>query len=106
MGADGIAARGLAPEGHARGIAAKAGNVVMHPAQRRLLIHQSEVAGILSDRGMREKAQSAEPVVETDPDDPGLLDDFRHVRLVRAAVDEPSAVDEHIDRQPRVLGGL
>ena len=51
-------------------------------------------------------AERAEPVVEADPDDARFLDDLGHVSLVRAAVDEPSPVDEHIDRQPSSLSDL
>ena len=51
---------------------------------------------------MGEEPERAEPVVEADPDDARFLDDLGHISLVRAAVDEPSPVDEHIDRQPSV----
>ena len=55
---------------------------------------------------MGEEPERAEPVVEADPDDARFLDDLGHVRLVRATVDEPSPVDEHIDRQPGVGGDV
>ena len=55
---------------------------------------------------MGEEPQRAEPVVEADPDDARFLDDLGHVGLVRAAVDEPSPVDEHVDRQPGVGGDV
>src|SRR5580704_12855729 len=55
---------------------------------------------------MGEEPDRAEPVVEADPDDARLLDDFGQVRLVRAAVEEPSPVDERIDRQPGVGGDV
>src|SRR5271165_3752644 len=55
---------------------------------------------------MGEEPERAEPVVEADPDDARFLDDLGHVRLVRTAVDEPSPVDEYIDRQPSVGGDV
>ena len=102
MRANRIAAGGLAADRDPCRIASERGDVFLNPTQRRLLIHQTEVAGLLGDVGMGEEPERAEPVVEADPDDARFLDDLCHVRLVRAAVDEPSPVDEHIDRQPGV----
>ena len=102
MRANRIAAGRLAADRDPCRIASKRSDVVVNPTQRRLLIHQAEVAGILGDIRMGKEPERAEPVVEADPDDARFLDDLGHVRLVRAAVDEPSPMDEHIDRQPGV----
>ena len=60
------AARGLARDGDLAGIAAEVGDVVAHPAQRRLLIGEAVVADVArrAERRMRQEAQRAEPVVE------------------------------------------
>jgi hypothetical protein len=102
MRANRIAARGFPADRDPCRIASERSDVFVNPTQSRLLIHQAEVAGILGDVRMGEEPQRAEPVVEADPDDASFLDNLGHVRLVRAAVDEPSPVDEHIDRQPGV----
>jgi hypothetical protein len=106
MCANRIAAGGLAADRDPCRIASERSDVFVNPTQSRLLIHQAEVAGILGDVRMGEEPQRAEPVVEADPDDARFLDDLSHVRLVRAAVDEPSPVDEHIDRQSGVGGDV
>jgi hypothetical protein len=87
MRANRIAAGGLAAYGDSRRVASKRRDVFVNPTQRRLLIHQAEIARILGNVGMGEEPQRAEPIVEADPDDAGLLHDLSHDHLVRAAVD-------------------
>jgi hypothetical protein len=55
---------------------------------------------------MREEPKRAEPVIEADPNHARFLDNLGHVGLVRAAVDKPSPVDEHIDGQLGVDGDV
>ncbi len=76
MRANRIAAGGLAADRDPCRIASERGDVLVNPTQRRLLIHQAEVAGILGDVRMGEEPQRAEPVVEADPDDARFLDDL------------------------------
>ena len=54
-------------------VAAELRDVALHPAQRRLLVHQAVVAGRAAgprgERRVREEAERAEPVVDRDDDD-------------------------------------
>src|SRR3984957_4225077 len=55
---------------------------------------------------MGEEPERAKSVIKADPNDARFLDDLSHVSLVRAAVDKPSPVDKHIDRQLGVGGDV
>jgi hypothetical protein len=104
--ADRPAAGRLAADRHASGVAAEGGDVLLDPAQRRLVVHQPVVAGrALSCGQLRvpQEAEGAEAVVHRHPGDPGQGDDLGHVGLVGAAVQQAAAVDEHVGRQA-VLG--
>ena len=100
---DAEAARRLAEDGHAARIAAKLPDVVLDPAQRRLLIHESVVARRMigrlgGQRGMGEEAQSAQPVVHGDDDD-AFVHEPRRIVVVALAHEERAAVEPHHHRE-------
>ena len=72
------------------GIAAEVGDVVAHPAQRRLLVGQPVIAHLArrTQCRMRQEAERAETVVERDDDDVAPTGQPARVIHVAAAVDE------------------
>jgi hypothetical protein len=69
LGADAEAAEGLTPQGHVARVAAEGADVGLHPAQRRLLVGEHEVAGVgVVQRGVAQEAEGAEPVVDRHDD--------------------------------------
>lgn len=83
--ADGRSAHGLTEDRHARGIAAKMGNVGPDPLKGGDHIAQSIVSGYVAGRlgielGVREEAQCAAPVIEADQYD-------THLRKMGAVVE-------------------
>ncbi len=90
----------LAGDGHLLRVAAEAGDVVVHPPQRRLLVGQAVVAGfaIAAQRRMGQEAQRSQPVVDRDDDDVAPRGEPAGVVDVGAAVEEPAPVDPHHDR--------
>jgi hypothetical protein len=101
-------ARRLAEDRDAPRIAAELRDVAPHPAQRRDLIEQPVVAGralwrFRGERGVREEAERAEPVVERDDDGALLRQPAAVVPLLAPeAGEESAAVDPHHHR-PQVV---
>lgn len=105
---DAQSAGGLAEDGHIKWIAAEEHDVVAHPAQRQLLIHQPVITGRVGiditvairigvfrgERGMREKPESAEPVIDRD-DDHSVLHHRRRIVVIAFPRDQSSSVDPH-----------
>ncbi len=103
---DAQAAGGLAEYGHAPAISSKAGDVVLHPAQRGLLVHEAVVPrGVVgrlrAQRRMREEPEHAEPVVQGDDHD-ALVHEPDGIVVVALSDEERAAVDPHHHRKPLV----
>ena len=81
-------------------IASEAGDVVVHPSQRGLLVGQAVIADVArrAERRMREETQRTQPVVDRHDDDVAAARQPARVVDVTAAVDEPAAVDPHHHR--------
>ena len=95
----------LTEDRHVLRVAAEARDVVLHPLERELLVHQAVVAGVVrlgpgAQRGMREEAEQAEPVVDRH-DHNTLLDEVDRVVVAALAADQRAAVDPHHHRQLR-----
>ncbi len=97
-------AGGLARDGDARRVAAERLDRVAHPLERRDLVEQAPVArrsaGRISEIGVVEPAEAAEPVVEGDHHDPGRCREPGAVVDARTprAEHESAAVDPHEHR--------
>ena len=99
------AARRLAEQSHVVSIAAKCGNVLLHPLQRRDLIQvavvaQQSVWTLARESGMGEETEASEPVVEADKDHSAA----RKLRTIvdgrrTAAVDKPASMNPDHYRQ-------
>ena len=87
---------------HVVRVAAELADVVLHPAQRRLLVHQPVVAGRATrprrQRRVGEEAERAEPVVDRD-DDGAVRRESGAVVVAAALLGQPAAVDPHQHRQ-------
>lgn len=85
----------IAPEGR---------DVVVHPMQRRDLVHQAVIAGAtFRQRGMSEPAERAETIIHGDHDEAGLRELCTvEQRIVRGAADEAAVMDEDHHRQRAV----
>ncbi len=98
VGEDGQATGRLARDGHPLRVAAEPRDVLLHPAQRGLLIHQPVVAGRPSgrrrQRRMRQEAKGAEPVVDRD-DNGAIRGQLGGVEVARGILRQAAAVDPH-----------
>ena len=110
MGPDTDAARGLAKDGDVAGVAAEARDVLPHPAERGLLVHDAVIAGRVAlgiDGRVGEEAEHVEAVVQRDADD-ALGHERAGVVAVGAAHEQPAAWEPDHDRAlvpvPRAAG--
>ena len=103
MLADGEAARRLAGDGHVAPVAAEAPDVLVHPAQRGLLVEEAGVARLGVERGMREPAEHAEAVVDGHDDRAGVAHQLARVVLAGRAVEVAAAVDPEQHREPAAV---
>lgn len=114
---DAHAARALAEDGDVVPVAADAGDVAVHPVQRRLLVGEAEVADareavcfqVVGNGFGGEEAEEADAVVDCDADDwradrGRVVNQFYHVvaGVRRGAEQERAAVDP--DHDGEVLG--
>src|ERR1700722_13136530 len=102
MRADRPAAGRLAADRYVVWIAAEGCDVPLDPAERRLLVLETEIAAA-SQRRKREKAERAEPVVERDSHDRVRANDPVLAVLVPTAGDIPAAVNIDVHGKLRVL---
>ena len=82
-------------------VATEAADVLVHPAQRRLLVEQAVAAGagaLLAQLRQVQEAERAEAVVDGDEDGIGLADVLARVGVVAGAAGEAAAVDPHEHR--------
>jgi hypothetical protein len=95
---------GLAADRDIVGVAAKSSNILLHPAQRRLLIHQTIIGKGMAfglQCRMGEKAQEAQPVVDRDDDrraQRAAQGELARVVIVALAVEPSAAVNPQQDR--------
>ena len=105
LGQDRQAAGRLACDGDVVRVAAEPADVVLHPAQRRLLVHQPVVArraaGPRSQRRVGQEPQHAEPVVDRDDHD-AVGRQFGAVIVAAGVFRQRAAMDPHQDRPPGV----
>ena len=77
-------------------VAAKAGDVALHPSQHGLLVQSAVIGKIMALRiqcGMREKAEKAEAIIDGDDDGVALRRQFAPIVAVACAVEIAAAVD-------------
>ncbi len=102
--ADGPAARRLPGDRDLVRVTAEAGDVPVHPAQRRFLVEQPVIAVRGERRATQprhvQEAEDAQPVVDGHHDDVIGPDDQRAVVLVPGPGGQAAAVDHDHDRQP------
>ena len=95
-------ARGLAADGDVVLVAAEFGDVLLHPFERELLIEDAIVAEEMAfgiQRGMRQKAEKAEAIIDGDDDRVALRGQLAPVIIVALAVNIAAAMNPDDDRK-------
>ena len=108
VGVDAQAARRLAEDRDPVRVPAEPGDVVLHPLQRQLLVHQAVVAraavgGLRAQRRVGEEARRAQSVVDGHDDHVAVDDEPGRVEVVALADRQRTTVDPDHDGEPAPL---
>jgi hypothetical protein len=88
------------------GVASEGGNVVLHPLQGKLLIHEAVVAIEMTfgiQGGMGEESQDTEPIIDGDHNNAPFFHQWRGVILIAAPRHHCAAMDPYHNREAVVL---